>query len=253
VPLTGEPRLNARERWLFTQVALHMEAGLRLRVLPGAEVARLRLDGRALDVIEPEIKRGAWREKLGRHVATVEQERTRARRARFEAIDAWTALTSGRWVLVEREERGIGRYYAVVEAGRAHSLRALTDLEVRVAELSARGLAGKAVSYALGVAPATVSKHLGSAALKLGFNNRTRLVQGVSALLGVGQRPEVHADLTRSERDVLNLVRRGWSNARIASERQRSERTVANQVSALLHKLRVPSRRALASMPLKSS
>jgi DNA-binding NarL/FixJ family response regulator len=183
-------------------------------------------------------------------VASVERERTRARRVRIDAVDAWTALASGRWVLAEREERGIGRYYSIVEAGRAYSLRALTDVEMRVAELSARGLSGKAVSYALGVAPATVCKYLASAALKLGFDNRTRLVQAVSALLGAGPEPEARAALTQSELDVLNLVRRGWSNARIASERQRSERTVANQVSALLHKLQAPSRRALASMPL---
>ena len=56
------------------------------------------------------------------------------------------------------------------------------------------------------------------------------------------------ARLTPSEREVLGLVRLGWSNQRIASARERSERTVANQVSALLHKLRAPSRRALAAV-----
>lgn len=53
--------------------------------------------------------------------------------------------------------------------------------------------------------------------------------------------------LTPAERDVLALVRRGLSNAEIATLRGRSRSTVANQVSALLRKLGVPSRAALAA------
>ena len=51
--------------------------------------------------------------------------------------------------------------------------------------------------------------------------------------------------LTSSERTVVNLVLRGWSNARIAAARGTSARTVANQLSAAYRKLRVKSRREL--------
>lgn len=239
--------LSPRDRWLLTQVALHLETGLQQRVLPGAEVARLGHDGRFLDLREPSVT-SQLRQGVSRHVSLVERGRSRRRRSEWETVDAWTALVAGRWVLVEREERGIGRHYAMFEAGRGQALRALGPLETRVAELSARGLPGKSVAYALGVAPATVSKHLATVAIKLGLPNRTRVAQLVGALLGVAPSLDAAARLTPSEREVLGLVRLGWSNQRIASARERSERTVANQVSALLHKLRAPSRRALASV-----
>lgn len=239
--------LSTRDRWLLTQVALHLETGLQQRLLPGAEVARLSHDGKFLDLrgptVAPQLRQG-----VSRHVARVERGRSKRRRSEWEAVDAWTALVSGRWVLVEREERGIGRHYAIFEAGRGQALRALSPLEARVAELSARGLPGKSVAYGLGVAPATVSKHLATAATKLGLPNRTRVAQLAGALLGVAPDLDAAARLTPSEREVLRLVRLGWSNQRIASARERSERTVANQVSALLHKLRAPSRRALAAV-----
>ena len=239
--------LSPRDRWLLTQVALHLETGLRQRTLPGAEVARLAHDGKFLDLREPTLA-PQLRHGVSRHVTRVERGRTKRRRTEWEAVDAWTALVAGRWVLVEREERGMGRHYAIFETARGQALRALSPLEARVAELSARGLPGKSVAYGLGVAPATVSKHLATAAIKLGLPNRTRVAQLAGALLGVAPDLDAAARLTPSEREVLELIQLGWSNQRIALARERSERTVANQVSALLHKLRAPSRRALAAV-----
>ena len=62
------------------------------------------------------------------------------------------------------------------------------------------------------------------------------------------QQVGVHENLTPAERDVLALVRAGFSNAEIAARRRSSESTVANQVSSLLKKARVPTRRVLASL-----
>ena len=241
VPSPTPIKLNPRDRWLLTQVALHLETALHLRTQPQAEVARLSPNGAFLDVSDRSLSaQGAGGVK--RHVARVEQGRTRQQRKELAAVDAWTALVSGRWVLVEREERGIARHYAIFEAGRGHALRALSEQEARVVELSARGLAGKCTAYALGVAPGTVSKLLASAALKAG------LTQLVGALLGVAPPIDTAARLTRTEREVLDLLRLGYSNARIAAARGRSEHTVANQVALLLHKLKAPSRRALATL-----
>lgn len=245
-PSPSTIKLNARDRWLLTQVALHLETGLRLRVLPGPEVARVTPDGTFLSLHEPALASAA-RAGVTRHVVGVERGRSRRQRSGFEAVDAWTALVAGRWVLVEQEGRGTPRHYALFEAGRGHALRALSQQEARVAELSARGLPGKSIAYAVGVAPATVSKLLASAAIKLGLSNRTRVARVVGALLGVGLEVEKAAPLSPAEREVLDLVRLGWSNARIAVSRERSERTVANQVAALLRKLQAPSRRALAA------
>ncbi|MGZ3419666.1 MAG: response regulator transcription factor [Polyangiales bacterium] len=55
------------------------------------------------------------------------------------------------------------------------------------------------------------------------------------------------ADLTRAEREVARAVIAGLSNAEIARERGRSERTVANQIASVFRKLRSASRTELAA------
>lgn len=53
--------------------------------------------------------------------------------------------------------------------------------------------------------------------------------------------------LTSAERDVCRRLLRGRSNAEIAQARGRSDRTIANQVAAIFHKLGVGSRAELAA------
>lgn len=246
-PHSERIHLSAHDRQLLTRVVLHLESSLRLRVHPGAVVAVLDPDGRVLHA-EGSVRRdGAAREQLAGHVARVERGRTRRRRREVESVNAWSALISGTWGLVEQTERGGSRHYSILETTRARHLRALTEVETQVVELSARGLTGKDVAYALGVTQSRVSKLLSSAALKLGIRTRTELVRLIARLLDTGPTQGVDAPLTSAERDVLALVRLGWTNTAISKERGRSERTVANQVSSLLHKLQVPSRRALAA------
>lgn len=54
--------------------------------------------------------------------------------------------------------------------------------------------------------------------------------------------PAPRAPLTPAEREVLELVVQGLSNAEIAQRRKASVRTVANQVASVLKKLGAPSR-----------
>ena len=54
--------------------------------------------------------------------------------------------------------------------------------------------------------------------------------------------------LTPAELDVARLAARGLSNKEIAHQRARSERTIANQLAAILRKLRLSSRAQLASV-----
>ncbi len=51
--------------------------------------------------------------------------------------------------------------------------------------------------------------------------------------------------LTNAERDVVDMLLRGHSNAEIGEHRGTSVRTVANQVAAVFRKLGVTSRAAL--------
>ena len=59
--------------------------------------------------------------------------------------------------------------------------------------------------------------------------------------------PKLPARLTEAERDVALAVARGSSNAQIGKDRHVSARTVANQVAAIMRKLRISSRAELAA------
>jgi DNA-binding CsgD family transcriptional regulator len=58
--------------------------------------------------------------------------------------------------------------------------------------------------------------------------------------------------VTVAERDIIGQILLERSNLEISSSRSTSERTVANQVAAIFRKLRVGSRRELASYVLGS-
>lgn len=104
----------------------------------------------------------------------------------------------------------------------------------------------KQIAYALGTSTPTISTRLALAASKVGVATRADLIR-LAALLTREPRADFpDAVLTSAERDVLSLVERGLSNRAIAAMRQRSVRTIANQVASLLRKTRSPSRRALA-------
>lgn len=245
----GVPRLqiSTGDRRLLVQVALHLEAGLRLRLRKAAEVGVLSPDGRVLHAENGLNEAAASRAALTHHVTRIERTRTRRQRSSSTAADAWSALVSGEWGVVERTDADGKRYYAVIETHCSPRLKALSPLETQVTELSARGLTGKAVAYALGVPTPTVSRTLFNTTLKLGLGSRTELVGLAGRLLGTPRAAAQESSLTPAERDVLSLVRMGYTNTAIATARQRSERTVANQVASLLKKLDAPSRRALAS------
>jgi DNA-binding CsgD family transcriptional regulator len=244
---TERLRIPATDRRLLLQLALHLEAGLRLRLKKGSEVGVLRPDGLVLHAQGGFRDAPKSRAALTDHVTRVERTRTRRQRTVSTAADAWSVLVAGQWGIVERTDSDGKRHYVVVETYCAPRLKALTPLETQVTELSARGLTGKAVAYALGLTTPTVSRALYDATLKLGLGSRTELVGLAARLLGTPRAAAQESSLTAAERDVLALVRMGHTNAAIATARKRSERTVANQVASLLKKLDAPSRRALAS------
>jgi DNA-binding NarL/FixJ family response regulator len=106
-------------------------------------------------------------------------------------------------------------------------------------------MSGKQVAYALGIAQTLVSRALSSAALKLGFTERTDLLRCAAAMGTSAPTLTPNEPLSVAEVDVLELVQLGHSNKTIAELRSRSVATVANQVSSILRKTGAVNRRAL--------
>jgi DNA-binding NarL/FixJ family response regulator len=215
------------DRALLARAALYLENGLRFRWSRGA-IQR---------IVSEDC--GSW---FARPLAAGARPPA-AGACNGERRELWDALTSGRATLAPL---GAGRY-AVIDAAEPTSHRSLSSVEHSIVTLAARGLPGKVLSYELRLAPATVSRHLGNAAAKLGLPSAFELVR-VASHLATNRPPELEStELTAAERDVLTLVRAGLSNAAIARARMRSVHTVANQVASLLRKTRSSSRRTLVA------
>ncbi len=244
--LSGEPLvLTPREKLVLSRVAAHVEATLRVRVASQA-CAIVGSGGRVL-AAEGNASERPVRERLSDYVLQIERGRAARRRAQPDALDAWTALLGGRYGVVEHADAGRREYHVLENPPHVWASRALDDREARVLELTARGLQGKLVAYHLGLSPAAVSTALRSAASKLGLGSRDELVALAADVLRPGGTPSTLSDLSPAERDILDRLALGWTNAAIAQARGTSERTVANQVHALLRKQKQPSRRALVA------
>ncbi len=239
----GRLELDRTLRHRFTQLALHIETGFRLRLRPESVMAVLSSDGKLLHR-EPGCPS---LDAMNAHVRGVEAARTKGLRETPEALDLWSGLISGSASVVERRE-GSRRHYLVVEnAPATQPMRVLTRGEIDAVSYAARGLSAKLVAYTLGLSEPTVSSRLASAAGKIGVATRVELVRLAAMLTRDPRARFEETALTTAEKDVLELLAQGLSNREIAAIRSRSLRTIANQVAALLRKTESPTRRALVA------
>ncbi|WP_437554431.1 LuxR C-terminal-related transcriptional regulator [Sorangium sp. So ce367] len=243
--------LSRTEHRVLHRVAGHLDSAFRLRYRPDLAVAAvLSPSGRFLDLADASIE-CPQRERLAERVLTLERTRLRDRRNDPAALGDWQALIDGRYSVVPRDDTDGKRHYLLIRnaaIGEPHAR--FSAREIDVLRMAARGFTGKGITYALGLPPSSVSTALASAAAKVGLRSRHALVEVASAMFGVRSSSAPAATLTPAERDVLELLRRGLTNAEIARLRERSSRTVANQVASVLHKCGAPSRRALAAARL---
>lgn len=155
--------------------------------------------------------------------------------------EVWRALVCGDLTVLHED----GAFALVPAPPTSRVRRVLTPLEGQILAAMAGGAQNKQIAATLRCSVGTVSRAAVHAAAKLGLT-RVEALRVHATLTG---KPVVPAapTLTETERDVLGLVCQGLSNDAIARARRRSPRTVANQISSLLRKTRLPSRRALAA------
>lgn len=173
---------------------------------------------------------------------------------------------------------------------------ALTPREHVVAHMVAMGRPNKLIAYSIGLATSTISYHLATAMKKVGVVSRLELVTLLTALrptgvqscvvapplpsqasnsseplvdvyeqeinstsyfvISVAAGPRLADALSPAEREVAQDVLAGLANVEIASKRERSARTIANQLASIFRKLGVGSRfeltaRLTSTVPLR--
>lgn len=253
--VSARAQVSRKKRDVLHKLRIHLEAGLRLRARSREEaVAVFATNGRLLHRSECVGDRDL--DAMCRNACTHAKLREgRHQIDQSSVLDAWRGLVNGHWSLVERTDTdGKRRYYAYANPPNAISYRALSEIESAVLDLTCKGLSGKQVAYALGVAASSVTRRIDRAASRLGFRRHVDLIQFASGIL----KSETFLAralpvLSKSESAILQLVREGLSNRAIARARGTSERTVANQVAALLRKTGAPTRKALLTVTAEIS
>jgi DNA-binding CsgD family transcriptional regulator len=218
-----------------------------MRLLGSAHaVAVISPTGKILHFANSEVV--SQQEALERRVQTIDHGRTRRARHDGCSLRAWAALVDGRWSLVEEVESDGRRHYLAFEnTPDARPYRALTARETVVVDQAVQGLSGKYIAYSTGLSPSRISEYLASAALKLGFRDRTELVRIAAALRSHGKLDLLGTPLTDAEREVWRLVNDGLSNAAIGAKRGTSVKTVKNQLASLFRKTGASGRRGLVA------
>ncbi|MBX3224386.1 MAG: hypothetical protein KF795_27975 [Labilithrix sp.] len=258
-----------RVRGIWAKVGLHLAAALRLRrrlVHDSVCDALLEPSGKIQDagrsVKDDPTARGA----LSRAVRAMEHARSATMRAAPErALELWQGLVAGEWSLVDHWESDGRRYLAAYRnRSELRDPRALNPTERSLLKYLALGATNKQIAYALGLPAGTVSSSVMQILRKLRLSRRVDLaslleharmdrldIRVGARELGVltmdtGPGGRVAEALSTAELEVATYVKRGWTNARIAEERQVSPHTVANQLRKIFAKLDITSRTQLA-------
>ncbi len=259
-------QIPTARRELWARIAAHIAAGARLRLkLSGVDLneaaAIFDVHAESWEVQDRDLANTSRIDHLRHHIEARNTARALAADSPLEAMNLWEGLVDGQWSLLDVVDTD-GRTFTVlhknpIEVG---SRVALSERERQVAWLTGRGHHVKLVAYELGVSASTVRTQLRSALRKLNVEDIAglhRLIDSVERpedisslddlrLLALAQAPPSLPDaLTEAEAEVALLVYEGLSNREIALERGTSERTAANQLTAIYRKLDIASRHEL--------
>ncbi len=184
-PLSRVSGVRRGEASAWSRVAAHMAAGMRLRrgKHPTTEDADavLSVTGKLEHAVDPPP---AMIEALENAAKGMQRARGSARRTDPPAaLEAWKALVSGQWSLLDHFDHDGKRYIVAVrnEPGLPEHASDLSPREAQVVAYAAQGHGNKLIAYELGIAPSTVAMHLSTAALKLGARSRVELIRAWNA------------------------------------------------------------------------
>ena len=161
--LVGTLPRGLQAQWVG--VAAHLSAAFCLRQNMANGLALdegvLSPDGKLLHA-EGVAKIPSAREALRHAVRGIDAARSRHRKQPTESLDAWQAIVSGRWTLVEAHEQDGRRFLlARVNDLAAPANKALSKRERQVAGLVAQGASNKEIAYR----PETIACHASSDSL----------------------------------------------------------------------------------------
>jgi len=177
--------VSVRTAEAWSRVAAHAATALRLRrvagsarSLLGSADAILDTAGRVHHAVGDARDRSSIESIRRTAIAADRARRRRPRETSLGALEAWTALTRGRWSVVDQFDSNDRRFIVASRNAPVVTPRAgLSEREEQVARAVALGHSNKEIGYALGIAASTVANHLTGAIRKLGCRSRVDLIR----------------------------------------------------------------------------
>lgn len=183
-PSTGP--VSPAEAALWGQIAGHLSGALRLLRPASGQSPRSAFDT-AEAIVDPEghfhhasgAARSAGARDVIRNAAmAIDRARVVGRLDQKETLEAWQAMTSGRWTMVDQFDSDGRRFFlARPNAPEVRADPLLTTREQQVVAHASLGHGNKLIAYELGLSTGTVATHLASASRKFGVRTRIELIR----------------------------------------------------------------------------
>lgn len=187
----GQPVAPAeRTRKLWSRVAVHLSAAVRLRdALSGSSQTALQdapviLNETGTKVLHAEKPQHPLLASIRTAAARIDHARSRLQHDPDQALELWQGLVAGRWSIVEVVDTDRRRLLVAREnAPDTHDDLRLTRRERQIVLLIGGGQSETLTAYALGLSASTVRVHLARALRKLGLASAVELA-GIVMHLG---------------------------------------------------------------------
>lgn len=234
-----------RREWMY--VAAHVAAITRIRMAhePAdyfalAEWIYDKKTGRVIDA-KSEAKD---KEVSGRLIqATKTLDRNRVDKDET-VITKWQALTEGRWTLLDVIDGPQNYVVAMPNDPPVREAVAMTTKQSQVLWFLLQGHSQAFVAYELGISPIAVSRLLTALRKKFGVKTTVELLR---LTRGVLPQTPIPPALTDAQKDLMEGIANGFSDSEIAKRRNRSVKTVRNQIQTIYRLLGVNSRAELVA------
>ncbi len=180
-PLAEISGVKRPEATAWSRVAAHMAAGMRLR-----RARRSTSPEDADAVLTPGGRVEHTGDSDDGSITALKEAAKAMQRARGSsrhsdppgAVEAWRALVSGRWTLLDHFDHDGKRYVVAVRNDPVvPAFAELSPREAQVVAYAAQGHSNKLIAYELGIAPSTVAMHLSTAGGKLNAKSRVELIR----------------------------------------------------------------------------
>lgn len=233
-----------RREWMY--VAAHIAAVARIRMSYKTDYFALadwiydKKTGRVVDA-KPNARDKKVSNRLIKATKTIDRNRVSKDE---DTVSKWAALTEGKWTLLDVLDGSQTYVVAIPNDPRVRLTVSLTNRQSQILWFLLHGHSQAFVAYELGLTQTVVSRLLVTLRKKFGAKTTVELLR---LTRGVLPQTSLPPELTDVQKMLMDCMAKGLSDAEIATRRNRSVKTVRNQIQTIYRLLGVNSRAELVA------